>query len=120
MERPASVPLDAMSAIGPDGGAWANCHYIKTMHAKCELFLSSTEEIWVRGNYLLKVEDALVEIGSAGELEVLMNGFSLFDGQVIYLTEGMILIPDGVIDSPSSTGGGQEKNRVLKRESSST
>ena len=106
LERPESVPLDAVSAIGPDGGAWAKCHYIETMHAKCNLFFS-TGEIWVRGNYLLKVEDALVEIRSADELKVLMNGFSLFDGQVIYLTEGKKLIPDGVIDSPFSTGGGK-------------
>lgn len=106
-ERPENVPHSAVAAIGPDGGSWADCKYIKTMKAQCVLFFSSSGNVRARGTYILKENDDFVDIETAAELAQLMMGFWLFDGKTIHLSEGRQLIPDGEIDFPFSIGGGK-------------
>lgn len=106
-ERPENVPSTTVPAIGADGGAWADCSFIKPPHAYCELYFSATGEIWARGNYRLTVDDEVSEIESAEHLKQLMLGFRLFNGRTIDLEGTTRLVPDGVIDSPFPQGGGK-------------
>jgi len=108
MERPASVPVDAVPAIGPDGGSWARCEYAEPPSLYCETYHSSDGAVYSRGNYLLSKDGEFTDVRDKVPIAVLMSEFSLFDGKYLYLESDVRLVPDGVIDSPFRGEGGKK------------
>jgi len=108
MERPASVPADAVPAIGADGGSWARCEYAEPPSLYCETYHSSDGAVYSRGNYVLSIDGETSDSRDEVPIADLMSGFSLFDGKYLYLESGARLVPDGVIDSPFRGDGGKK------------
>jgi len=105
--RPEAVPEGAVAAVGPDGGAWMVCSRDSEKHVYCDTYFASSGRFWSRGTYILFIDDKPEPAPSEIDLAVLLEDFSLYDGQNIYLGPGKIMRPDGVIDSPFGEATGK-------------
>lgn len=92
-ERPDSVPDGAVWAGGPDGGEWIDCLPIKDSAGcfRCDMYSDQSGEQyeqfwWGNGIYCSR--------NGEYTMDSLMLLYSGFDGTVIHLTNGDVLIPD--------------------------
>jgi hypothetical protein len=88
--RPASVPVDAVWAGGPDGGAFISCLAVGREPAntfECAVFGDQAGEEVVRGRFVTRPTFHV-------SLAELRRSYAAFDGSLILLANGAALAPD--------------------------
>ncbi len=82
--RPPKVPLTAVWAGGPDGGAWVDCRVDTTRDVNpCTVYNEVQGDVWMKGSFVLR------DVGRAASKEELV--FGAFDGVSILLADGKVL-----------------------------
>ncbi len=85
-DRPSSVPPSAEWVGGDKGGSWIECEFDSTSKAnRCHVYNENTGRLKAEGLYVLRSTGEGVR---PGELS-----YSFFDGRVIGLMDGRLLVP---------------------------
>ena len=100
-QRPPSIPTDANWVGAPEGGTWITCRIVRmslALHCSCQIY-DEDGRLWATGRYVLGeiIEDRTVPVG-AGESAEDFSALSAFDGKIVYLRSGHLLVPDGCVD----------------------
>ena len=85
-ERPLTVPPAAVWVGGDKGGCWIDCTLAKSENAnRCTVYDERTGEVWATGLYVQKSDGEPVQPANLT--------YNFFDGEVIGLTGGRLLVP---------------------------
>lgn len=122
--RPANVPGSAEWAGGADGGAWIDCRWEAKEPAtlySCTTFNDNTGEVWARGQFVLSRTNRAPEPHEGRFITIAgprsdRPSYRSFDGSVIYLSTGELLVPDGWVDHPWENGHGKRVHYSLGEE----
>jgi hypothetical protein len=108
-ERPAVVPPRAIWGGGVDGGSWLACEVISANGCRLSCHVWSDEgELWSRGEYVYGRSRGRPEVDCPDRRST-WRLFSGYDGDTIYVEDGLLLLPDGVVDFPFGDGGGKKQ-----------
>ncbi len=122
--RPVGVPTEAVWAGGSDGGAWIGCKWQTnepTTSYSCTTYSDSNGRIWAEGQFVL-ARSAQPSNASKRRFVAVVDPFSGqlsydgYDGRIIYLSTGKLLVPEGWIDHPGSNGHGHRVRYSLGEE----
>ena len=113
--RPAGLPSDASWAGGADGGSWVSCgQTTKEPYAAfdCRLF-SENGKLESEGNFV-HAEKAATGFKPVGAPFPRISP-AWYDGDVIGLEDGRLLVPHGLVNHPFGDGHGKRQEYAMGR-----
>jgi len=106
--RPTGLPVNAEWVGGYDGGAWIACRWQAKEPAatySCSVFSDSSGSTWAEGQFVLAKSVPVGETQGV-KYEAIADpiagrpAYNSWDGSIIYLRDGSLLVPNGWVKYP--------------------